>query len=149
MDTKNTSGRKKYVLYVDCDYATDSSGRKAHTYITKSLRKKYSLDVYENLDEGVIDLVRKGLSSKRFSAIVTHVPYGRLSNPSDNLRYFRETVETQGAYGRSLNILRQIKMIDDIPIIAYTGAGDSPAVIGIFMEQGGINRIVHKSIDKI
>lgn len=141
MKLKDT--KKKRILFVFRDTQLANTSE----YITNSLRKKYGIKTYRNLDSGVIDLIRSNLSSHKFDAIITHVPYNRSYTSPPGLRYFREMIETEGAYRGSLDILQQIKMIDDIPIIAYTGAGDSSAVIGIFMEQGGVDRVVQKSID--
>lgn len=146
MEIRPSELKRKRVLFVYRDYPPDTTRYKATGHIHETLRGKYDLDTYPNLDSGVIELIRSNPSSDKFDAIITHVPYSR-SYTSSSLRYFREMIETESVYGESLNILRQIKMIDDIPIIAYTGAGNSPAVCGVFMEEGGIDYIVHKTLN--
>lgn len=147
MDPKNITEKKERILYIDRDYPVDTTGYKAFFYIAGALKKEYELATYKDLDGGVIDLVRLELSKRKFSALITHVPHSRSSPSSYDLPFFRGTIETESAYRESLNIIRQIKMINDIPIIAYTGAGNSSAVYGVFMEEGGVDCIVHKTLN--
>ena len=130
MNAKDVTSKRKRILYVD----------RGPLPLTKPLGKKYDVDPYKNLDYGVVDLIRQ--LNRRFDAMITHIPHksiGRVSFIS------LESIFLAQAYGESLQILRQIKMIVDIPIIAYTGAGDSPAIYSVFMEDGGIDHILHKS----
>ena len=43
-----------------------------------------------------------------------------------------------------MDILAIIKKIQDIPIIAYTGADNCAAIYSLFMEAGGVDYIIHK-----
>jgi phosphotransferase system HPr-like phosphotransfer protein len=133
MKVKNISS-KKQILYVDQDSLP----------LARFLKEKYCLATYRNLDSGVVELIRQSLSFKKFDAIITHLPH----RPINNVRYFPiESVLIADTYGKSLEILRRIKMIMDLPIIAYTGAGEAPAIYSVFMEEGGIDHIVHKSME--
>lgn len=148
MKIKNT--KKKRVLFVYRESFTDIPFLvKSTRYIINSLRKKYSLVTYQNLDSGVIELVRSNIQSHKFDALVTHVPYKSPSARNlGGLSFFlRERIELSESYQDSLLILRQIKLLTDIPIIAYTGAGDSPLIADIFWETGGVDRIMPKTID--
>jgi phosphotransferase system HPr-like phosphotransfer protein len=144
------SEKRKRILYADRDYFSESRGYSTCVYITDFLKRKYDVDTHRGLDEELANLIHKTTPANKFNALITNVPHKSI----DSVSYFRhsssfilESTLIAKAYRESLEILRQIKMVVDIPIIAYTGAGDSPAIYSIFMEEGGVDHIVHKSMD--
>ncbi|MCX5698055.1 MAG: HPr family phosphocarrier protein [Candidatus Omnitrophica bacterium] len=147
MKPRNT--KHKRILFVYRDFPAGTPGYEATVCIVESLKEKYDITTYCNLDEKVIELVTSVPSDQRFCAMVTNVPYKpSAGRPMGAVgRHMRETIELSESYQDSLLILRQIKLAGDIPIIAYTGAGDSSLVANIFWEIGGVDHIVPKTID--
>jgi phosphotransferase system HPr-like phosphotransfer protein len=148
MEIKHSERKNKKILFVYRDYPSDTSGYKDTMHIIESLKEKYEVATYCDLDEKVINLISAVSRDKQFSAMVTHVPYESSSGRTLGVSHFmRERIELSEAYQDSLLILRQIKMLMDIPIIAYTGAGESPIIANLFWEGGGIDHIVPKTTD--
>ena len=117
------------MLFVDRNYDVERWQAKFE-YIAESLRKKYDVQTYRNLDFGVVDMIRQAIAEKPFDVLVTHVPYGR-----------------EKSYGGSLDILQDVRKVSNIPIIAYTGAGISLETISSFMGSGIVDEIIEKSPD--
>jgi len=148
MEIKSSECKNKKILFVYRDYPSDTSGYKTTMHIIESLKEKYEVVTYCDLDEKVINLISSVSRDKQFSAMVTHVPYKSSSGRILGVSHFmRERIELSEAYQDSLLILRQIKMLMDIPIIAYTGAGESPIIANVFWEGGGVDHIVPKTTD--
>jgi len=148
MEIKSSECKNKKILFVYRDYPSDTSGYKATMHIIESLKEKYEVVIYCDLDEQVINLISSVSPDKQFSAMVTHVPYKSSSGRTLGVSHFmRERIELSEAYQDSLLILRQIKILMDIPIIAYTGAGESPIIASVFWEGGGVDHIVSKTTD--
>jgi phosphotransferase system HPr-like phosphotransfer protein len=149
MEIKSSECKNKRILFVYRDFSHGTTGNSATECIIESLKKKYDITTYRNLDENVIKLISSASPGKRFNAMVTHVPHKASSGRALGAisHHMRETAELIESYQDSLLILRQIKIITDIPIIAYTGAGDSPIIANIFWEGGGVDHIVPKTTD--
>lgn len=147
MNTKSANKRKR-ILFIHRDCGSDTPGAYFNRCIPAELRQHYDVVTYVNLDCHVIVLVRNALTKNKFEALITHVPYSASAKDIRpcSLSYISELITTGEAYKESLGILREIKKIDDIPIIAYTGAGGSLAVNIVFTATGEIDHIVHKSI---
>lgn len=119
----------KKILFVDRNYDVQRWQEKFE-YIAESLRRKYEVQTYRDLDSGIIDIICQALTEKPFDGLVTHVPYGR-----------------DKSYEWSLNILSDVKKVADIPIIAYTGAGPSLGTVVSFLGRGYIDEMIDKSRD--
>jgi hypothetical protein len=126
---------KKCVLYIGNEYRADS--------IRESLEKIYDVTLHNNLDNEVIDLILQPFNTRKFDAIITNMPPNSVSSSPALLALRRIFIES--CYQDSLKVLKEIKKLMSIPIIIYTGAGNSPAVEIVFSEVG--DWIVHKSED--
>lgn len=127
---------KRTILYIGDEYGRDS-------YLREELEKNYNLVTYSNLDSGVIDVIRR-FHNGEIHAMITNMPPNAVRY-SPALLAIR-TVFIQDCYHDSLNVLKKIKKITDIPIIIYTGAGNTAAVEIVFLGMG--DEIVHKSGDR-
>lgn len=130
----NQTTGKKCILYVGNQYWKIN-------YIHKALEKKYSITTYSNLEAEVIDFIRR-FHDRTFAAVITNMP------PNAVRHYLPPALKSifyQNYYQNSLDILKEIKKLMDIPILIYTSADDSPAVDIVFSRVG--DDIVRKSGD--
>ena len=129
---------KNYENYVQCIQLNKTQG-----FIVSCLRVRFDVDFTLNLDESHIKAVERAMHNKKaYSAMVSHVPYqnNRLNNGLEGVDFYKDF------YGRSLGILKSIKAIQPgLPIVAYTGADDIPEVHKVFLQEGPIDIIVHKT----
>ena len=132
---------QKTVLYVDKNYLPNTDGYERGMFIREGLEKKYALIIRRNLNSQVIDFIRQSFSSTKFDAMITNMPY---QESAAYVSRFNEFMNVRNCYKESLNILREVKKTIDMPIIIYTGAGDSPAVNGVFLSVA--DHVVHKSM---
>ena len=138
--------QKKHILYVDKDYLPGAIGYDRDVYIRRELEKKHDLTLHRCLDNKVIDLISQTLSDRKFDAMITNMPYRNVPysfSYLSHLKHISEMVNVRKAYQHSLDILKNVKKLVDMPIIIYTGAGNSASVRSAFWEVG--DQIVHKS----
>ncbi len=140
--------QNKRILFVYRNYSPESPGYKATVHIIEYLKERYDLVTHCNLDEKVVEFINTAGPGKKISALVTHVPYKdsvKSLYPVSHFMY--ERIMLTEAYQESLLILRKTKILMDIPIIAYTGAGNFPLLANIFWEVGGVDQIIAKTAD--
>jgi cytosine/adenosine deaminase-related metal-dependent hydrolase len=91
---KSLKYKNKRVLFVYPDCSPELPESKATVQIIESLRGKYDIAAYCNLDGKIIE------ADKKFSAMVTHVPYSEASlnsRPCAVSHFMRESIETTAA----------------------------------------------------
>jgi len=148
MKEKSSQYQNKRILFVYRNYSTESPGYKATVHIIEYLKERYDLVTHCNLDEKVVEFISTTGPDKKISALITHVPYNASVKSSYPVSHFMyERIMLTEAYQESLLILRQIKILMDIPIVAYTGAGDFALIANIFWEVGGVDQIIAKTAD--
>ena len=128
---------KNRLLYVDKDYSLGDMGYERDIYIRRELAREYDFTLYRHLRKEIIDYIRQARPG--FDAMITNMPY--VCGPAYS-GYFSKLINVEIAYKRSLNILKEIKKIVDMPIILYTGSGASEA--NCFFSTVA-DQIVHKS----
>ena len=139
-----SQSRKRRILFIYRDHPTSISSTFS---VAMALSEKYDIQIHPGLDDTVIDIVSQAVPNKKYDAIITHVPFKHRSfehMPIAYLDHLLPSILYSELYGRSLNILAKIKKIQNIPIIAYTGADNCAAIYSLFMEAGGVDHIIHK-----
>lgn len=93
----------KRILLIDRIH-WDDGGAKDSRHVRDNLANEYAVETYEYLDERVPELIRMALGVAPYDAVVTHLP------PDES-------------YSKGFGLMKEVKQIAAIPIIAYTGAG--------------------------
>jgi phosphotransferase system HPr-like phosphotransfer protein len=114
------------VLYVDRTYDSFPQDQFAKV-IADVLGANHEVDADFNLGPWVVERIRQALATRPYSALVTHAPNDH-GKPS---------------YGGTIEVLHDIRMAVDMPVITYTGA-TGPALYSI---GEYVDRVIPKTMN--
>jgi len=107
------------IIYVDRTYDSFPQDQFAKV-IADVLGASYEVDAGFNLGPWVVERIRQALATRPYSAFVTHAP----NDPG------------KPSYGGTIEVLHDIRMEADMPVIAYTGAtGQALFSIGTYVDH--------------
>ena len=90
-------------------------GSEAHNKFIAGLRERYEVDTARDMSRNVADMILGARNKRPYDGVVSHVPYHPYTY----------------SYRGGKDILRELCTELDIPVIAYTGAGDHRTLLSL------------------